>query len=78
MVLDPKMVYRIQYKLFLNWNKFVKIHRKRGTKVYNLPGFETLSKSRDMVRYVLKIGNMKFSGLRCKVCEGFVSFQLDL
>ena len=44
----------------------------------NLPGFEILSKSINMVRYVFKFGYMRFSGLRCKVCEGFVGFQLDL
>ena len=48
-----------------NWNK-------SGTKVYNLPGFEILSKSINMVRYVFKFGYMRCSGLRCQVCEGFV------
>ena len=46
--------------------------------MYNLSGFETLYKSIDIVRYVLKFGYMRCSGLRWKVCEGFVGFQLDL
>ena len=79
MVLDPKMIYRIQYKRFKKLEQVNdKFHRKSGTKVYNLPGFEILSKSINMVRYVLKFGYMRCSGLRCKVDEGFVGFQLDL
>ena len=46
--------------------------------MYNLPGFEILSKSINMVRYVFKFGYVRCAGLRCKVDEGFVGFQLDL
>ena len=74
MVLDPKMVYSMQYKRFKNWNKFDNFHRKSGTKVYNLSGFEILSQSINKVRYVLKFGYMRCSGLRWKVCEGFLGF----
>ena len=40
--------------------------------MYNLPGLEILSKSINMVQCVFKFGYMRCSGLRCKVCEGFV------
>ena len=72
------LVGKSSISVLKNWNKFDKFHRKSGTKVYNLPGFEILCKSINMVRYVFKFSYMRCSGLCWKMCGGFVGFQLDL
>ena len=54
-----------------NWNKI-------GTKVHVLSGFEILSKSINIARYVFKFIYLISSDLRWNVCEGFVGLQLYL
>ena len=43
--------------------------------MYNLSGFEILYKSINIIRYVLKFGYMRCSGLRWKVCKVLWAFS---
>ena len=58
-----------------NWNK---IETKVEHSVHVLSGFQTLSKSINIARYVFKFSYLISSDLRWNVCEGFVGLQLYL
>ena len=76
MDLDPKMVYRTQYKRFSKLEQVCQFSSKKWNKsVQFVMILDRIKINKKMVRYVLKFRYMRCSGLRWKVCEGFVGFQ---